>query len=80
MFAVNAIGLLVCCREAAKRMSTRHGGKRGSIVNVSSMAAIIGGRPGASAYAASEGSDHDELGNPISVGANLLPGVADSLA
>ena len=45
MFAVNVIGLLICCREAAKRMSTRHCGKGGSIVNVSSMAATIGGRP-----------------------------------
>jgi NAD(P)-dependent dehydrogenase (short-subunit alcohol dehydrogenase family) len=56
MFAINVIGLLVCCREAAKRMSTRHGGKGGAIVNVSSMAATIGGRPGASAYAASKGA------------------------
>ena len=45
MFAVNVVGLLLCCREAARRMSTRHGGKGGSIVNVSSMAATIGGRP-----------------------------------
>lgn len=56
MFAVNVVGLLLCCREATKRMSTRHGGKGGSIVNVSSMAATIGGRPGASAYAASKGA------------------------
>ena len=35
-------------------MSTRHGGAGGAIVNVSSMAATIGGRPGASAYAASK--------------------------
>jgi NAD(P)-dependent dehydrogenase (short-subunit alcohol dehydrogenase family) len=56
MFAVNVIGLLLCCREAAKRMSICHGGKDGSIVNVSSMAATISGRPGASAYAASKGA------------------------
>jgi len=52
MFAVNVVGLMLCCREAARRMSTRHGGKGGSIVNISSMAATIGGRPGASHYAA----------------------------
>jgi NAD(P)-dependent dehydrogenase (short-subunit alcohol dehydrogenase family) len=54
LFAVNVVGLMLCCREAARRMSTRHGGKGGAIVNVSSMAATIGGRPGASAYAASK--------------------------
>ena len=37
-------------------MSTAHGGKGGAIVNVSSMAATIGGRPGASTYAASKGA------------------------
>src|SRR5476651_2404619 len=42
--------------EAAKRMSTRNGGKGGAIVNVSSMAATLGGRPGSSAYAASKGA------------------------
>lgn len=54
LFAVNTIGLMLCCREAARRMSTRRGGKGGVIVNVSSMAATIGGRPGATAYAASK--------------------------
>ncbi|MFI5001607.1 MAG: SDR family oxidoreductase [Reyranellales bacterium] len=56
LFAVNVTGLMLCCREAAKRMSTRHGGKGGAIVNVSSMAATIGGRLGSSAYAASKGA------------------------
>ena len=55
-FAVNVIGLMLCCREAAKRMSTRHGGKGGAIVNVSSMASTIGGRIGSSAYAATKGA------------------------
>jgi len=54
LFAVNVVGLMLCCREAARRMSTKHGGKGGSIVNVSSMAATIGGRSGASHYAASK--------------------------
>ncbi len=56
MLAVNVIGLLLCCREAARRMSTRHGGEGGSIVNASSMGATIGGRLGASSYAASKGA------------------------
>jgi NAD(P)-dependent dehydrogenase (short-subunit alcohol dehydrogenase family) len=54
LFAVNTIGLILCCREAARRMSTKHGGKGGVVVNVSSMAGTIGGRPGAAAYAASK--------------------------
>lgn len=56
LFAVNVSGLMLCCREAARRMSTKHGGRGGAIVNVSSMAATLGGRPGASAYAASKGA------------------------
>jgi NAD(P)-dependent dehydrogenase (short-subunit alcohol dehydrogenase family) len=85
MFAVNVVGLLLCCREAAKRMSTRHGGKGGSIVNVSSMAATIGGRPGASAYAASKGAvDVFTMGFAKEVAAEgirvnvVRPGVTDT--
>jgi NAD(P)-dependent dehydrogenase (short-subunit alcohol dehydrogenase family) len=37
-------------------MSTSHGGRGGAIVNVSSMAAVAGGRPGASHYAGSKGA------------------------
>jgi NAD(P)-dependent dehydrogenase (short-subunit alcohol dehydrogenase family) len=54
LFTVNTIGLMLCCREAARRMSTRRGGPGGVIVNVSSMAGTIGGRPGKSHYAASK--------------------------
>ncbi len=54
LMAVNVVGLMLCCREAVRRMSTAAGGTGGAIVNVSSMAATIGGRPGASAYAASK--------------------------
>ncbi|SKA33728.1 NAD(P)-dependent dehydrogenase, short-chain alcohol dehydrogenase family [Enhydrobacter aerosaccus] len=56
LFAVNVVGLMLCCREAARRMSTKHSGKGGAIVNVSSMAATLGGRTGSSAYAASKGA------------------------
>lgn len=54
LMRVNVIGTMLCCREAARRMSTAHGGSGGAIVNVSSMAGTIGGRPGNSAYAASK--------------------------
>ncbi|HSM94210.1 MAG TPA: SDR family oxidoreductase [Anaeromyxobacteraceae bacterium] len=52
LWATNLTGTLLACREAVKRFAARPGG--GAIVNVSSMAATIGGRPGASAYAASK--------------------------
>lgn len=56
LFTTNVTGLMLCCREATRRMSTKHGGKGGSIVNVSSMAGTLGGRKGASAYAATKGA------------------------
>jgi NAD(P)-dependent dehydrogenase (short-subunit alcohol dehydrogenase family) len=56
LMAVNVVGLMLCCREAIKRMSTKNGGAGGAIVNVSSMAAAFGGRPGASHYAGSKGA------------------------
>ncbi len=56
MIAVNFTGLMICCREAARHMSTDRGGAGGSIVNITSMAATIGGRPGACAYAATKGA------------------------
>lgn len=54
MIAINVTGVMYCCREAARRMSTRNGGTGGAIVNVTSLAVTIGGRPGASAYAGSK--------------------------
>ena len=54
LMRTNVVGLMMCCREAVRRMSTRRGGTGGVIVNVSSMAATIGGRPGSSHYAASK--------------------------
>lgn len=41
MFEVNVVGSFLCAREAVKRMSTRHGGKGGAIVNLGSAAAYI---------------------------------------
>lgn len=54
LFAVNVLGVISSCREAVKRMSRLRGGHGGVIVNISSMAATIGGRPGSAAYAASK--------------------------
>lgn len=42
IFTTNVTGTFLCAREAVRRMSTRHGGKGGVIVNVSSMAAQLG--------------------------------------
>ncbi|MDH4439587.1 MAG: SDR family oxidoreductase [Rhizobium sp.] len=42
MFAVNVIGKIRCATEAVKRISTKHGGQGGVIVNISSMAAVLG--------------------------------------
>jgi NAD(P)-dependent dehydrogenase (short-subunit alcohol dehydrogenase family) len=56
MFATNVVGSFVCAREAVKRMSTRHGGAGGSIVNVSSTASRLGGAGQYVDYAASKGA------------------------
>ncbi|MEX5633416.1 SDR family oxidoreductase [Parafrankia sp. FMc2] len=56
MFTVNAIASILCAGEAVRRMSTRHGGAGGSIVNISSAAARLGS-PGLYVdYAASKGA------------------------
>jgi NAD(P)-dependent dehydrogenase (short-subunit alcohol dehydrogenase family) len=54
LYSVNVVGTALCCREAVRRMAGRNGGPGGAIVNVSSMSATIGGRPGAAFYAASK--------------------------
>ena len=56
MFNTNIIGSFVCAREAVKRMSTRHGGSGGSIVNVSSAASRVGSPGQYVDYAASKGA------------------------
>jgi len=56
VFALNVIGAMLCAREAVRRMSTRHGGHGGAIVNISSRAAQIGGAGEWVHYAASKGS------------------------
>lgn len=42
MFAINVRGSILCAREAVRRLSTRHGGRGGAIVNLSSVAARLG--------------------------------------
>ncbi|PYF02105.1 NAD(P)-dependent dehydrogenase (short-subunit alcohol dehydrogenase family) [Rhodopseudomonas faecalis] len=56
MFAVNVIGSMLCAREAVRRMSTRHGGAGGVIVNISSVAAKLGSPNTYIDYAASKGA------------------------
>ena len=56
MFQINVVGSFLCAREAIKRMSTRHGGKGGAIVNVSSGAARLGSPGEWVDYAASKGA------------------------
>ena len=56
MFDINVLGSFVCAREAVRRMSTRHGGAGGSIVNLSSAAARLGGHGQYVDYAASKGA------------------------
>jgi len=56
MFDINVIGSLLCAREAVRRMSTRHGGTGGAIVNVSSAAARLGSPSQYVDYAAAKGA------------------------
>ena len=56
MFSINVVGAFLCAREAIKRMSTKHGGKGGAIVNVSSAAARVGSPGEWVDYAASKGA------------------------
>ncbi|MHB8217236.1 MAG: SDR family oxidoreductase [Candidatus Sulfotelmatobacter sp.] len=56
VMSVNVTGAILCAREAVRRMSTRHGGQGGSIVNISSRAARIGSAGEWVHYAASKGA------------------------
>ena len=56
VLATNVVGSFVCAREAIKRMSTRHGGRGGAIVNLSSVAARLGAPGEYVDYAASKGA------------------------
>ena len=85
MFAVNVFGSFLCAREAVKRMSTRHGGAGGSIVNVSSVAARLGSPGMYIDYAASKAAiDTFTLGLALEVAAEgirvnaVRPGIIDT--
>src|SRR4051812_32154477 len=85
VLAVNVLGTIICCREAVKRLSTRHGGRGGSIVLVSSAAARLGGSNEYVDYAASKGAvDTFGLGLAKEVAAEgvrvnvVRPGIIDT--
>ena len=70
MFAVNVTGSFLCAREAVKRMSKKHGGAGGAIVNLSSAAARLGSPGDYVDYAASKGAiDSFTIGLAKEVGA-----------
>lgn len=56
ILTANVVGPFLCAREAVKRMSTRHGGQGGAIVNVSSAASRLGSANEYVDYAASKGA------------------------
>src|SRR5205085_8005175 len=56
VFSTNVTGAFLCAREAVRRMSTRHGGRGGAIVNVSSAASRLGSPGEYVDYAASKGA------------------------
>lgn len=56
MMRINVIGPFLCAREAVKRMSTRNGGSGGAIVNISSVASVLGSPGEYVDYAASKGA------------------------
>ena len=85
MFDINVLGSFLCAREAVKRMSTKHGGAGGAIVNVSSVAARLGGSGQYVDYAASKGAiDTFTLGLAKEVAAEgirvnaVRPGIIDT--
>src|ERR1700733_7308488 len=55
LFQVNVIGTILACKEAVLRLSAKHGGSGGSIVNISSIAARTGGPPGLATEVGPEG-------------------------
>lgn len=85
MFEINVFGTLLCAREAVRRMSTRHGGSGGAIVNVSSVAATLGAPNQYVDYAAAKGAvDVFTLGLAREVAAEgvrvnaVRPGIIDT--
>lgn len=85
MFAINSIGAIHAAGEAVKRMSTARGGDGGVIINISSMAAVIGSAGQYVDYAASKGAidtftvglSKEVVGEGIRVNA-VRPGITDT--
>ena len=85
MMAINVTGSILCAREAVKRMSSKHGGKGGVIVNLSSVAAKLGAPNTYVDYAASKGAidsftiglGYEVAGEGIRVAA-IRPGLIDT--
>ena len=85
MMAINVTGSILCAREAVKRMSTKHGGQGGVIVNLSSVAAKLGSPNTYVDYAASKGAidsftiglGYEVAGEGIRVAA-IRPGLIDT--
>ncbi len=85
MFAINVQGTFLCTREALRRMSTRHGGRGGAIVNLSSAAARLGSPGQYVDYAAAKAAiDTFTLGVAREVAAEgvrvnaVRPGISDT--
>ncbi|MGH7002404.1 MAG: SDR family oxidoreductase [Alphaproteobacteria bacterium] len=82
---VNVVGSLLCAREAIKRMSTKHGGKGGVIVNISSVVTTLGSPNTYVWYAAAKGAvDAMTLGLGLEVAregirvVGVAPGLTDT--
>lgn len=85
LFAINVVGTFLCAREAVMRMSTRHGGEGGAIVNLGSAASKLGAPNQYVDYAAAKGAidtmtvglSREVAGEGVRVNA-VRPGIIDT--